>query len=171
MRDMNRPADKQRSELVERIHHAFRDVSPPSGENLWCPGYIDIWGDGDCMTPKAWPSIPLRALRGSSIKLTIASVDAFAFWLPRYLLAAIEEPDGLDVGMDGLIVALRLPCPVQIADDKYHRSRFDNLTGEQKSIVRDVLELVRDHPAYEVLRSDLGNDTLCALRDYWGDVS
>jgi hypothetical protein len=104
-----------------------------------------------------WKSIPRDVLRQHSSDLALFSLDGFRFYLPAYLLAALD--DFWDVRE---FVLSHLTPPE--AEDSEQRRRFEHLTPAQKNAVRACLEYFRDEAPGDVSRAHVAE----ALARYWG---
>ena len=159
---------RQREALVARVRRAFADVPCPSADDLWMPDYIDIWSDAEGMCPPRWEDIPPAALRGCGFRLRRASVATFRFWLPRYLIGVLVEPDAIDDALDDIEFGLRYPGSLRTVSAAYVLQRYTSLTPEQAACVRDVLRHICVAP--EFARLDLREAARISLAEYWDHI-
>jgi hypothetical protein len=79
----------------EMIEKAFEDVPHP-GDNIIthdCPECLDLW---DFLHEKSWRDLKFPELHNFHTSLPLLTDEAFLFFLPGYMLAALENWDQAD---------------------------------------------------------------------------
>lgn len=141
------------------IREAFAEVPYPGDSSIaYDP---DDWEGRDInldFSGYHWRELPHAIVSYHDSALSFLSAAGMQFYLPAYLLAALES-DG-DV-LDSVLYALR-PSEDQRKD--YFESPEASFTTLQRRAVRAFLEWVRD----EVAESDGGDAARQALDAYWG---
>lgn len=138
----------------EQIERAFEDVPYPGDEHIVSdPGWekdvlaLDFKG-------KHWKDISRETLRRHQDDLALFTPAGRKFYLPAYLLAALDDRGDL-LGW----VIIRLTLPETLMFQRMFHSDFDGYSPAQKSAIRAFLEYIRD-----ALSSD---DAAAALERYW----
>lgn len=154
----------RREQLKQQVEEAFASVPYPGDERIaYAP---DAW---ECEELNAdfrglhWKSVPRDVLRRHSDDLALFSIDGFLFFLPAYLLAALD--DFWDVR--GFVLShLTPPEESEGGSEAWTSSlrRFEHLTPAQKHAVRACLEYFRDEAPGDVSRAHVSQ----ALARYWG---
>lgn len=156
--------DAKREQLKRQIEAAFVDVpSPGDGRIAYAP---EAW-EGEELNADFqghhWKDFPREVLRQHSHDLALFSAEGFLFYLPAYLLAALD--DFWDVRE---FVLSRLTLPEESSEAAPQRefalNQFELLTPAQKNAVRASLELFRDEARGETSRAHVST----ALERYWG---
>ena len=141
--------DESKIELVERISRAWKDVPYPGVENIFTPDSYDGEGITDYFKDTTWQGHKPEILRAHDSAIsTFFTKEAYHYWLPAFLIAAVEDPDELSQGVDALVESF-------IPDDSWSKeeylSRMAMLTNEQKRVIINVIEYLAEtysHPDY-----------------------
>ena len=155
-----------RAETVRRtIEQAFDDFPYPGDAQLVSPGDdggVDLRED---LKGKHWKEIPRDILRYHHDDLPFLSNIGLRYYLPAYLLAALEDDwDFLHFVIFNLAPTLDMYGYESKQD--YLRKRFSEFTPTQKLAIREFMEFVRDEMSDRPMRSQIAS----ALEDYWGTV-
>ncbi|HZI08286.1 MAG TPA: DUF6714 family protein [Archangium sp.] len=149
--------------LRRQIEAAFADASPPGDDHI---GY----------DPEDWESVELartfkgrhwRDLSPSELQYhssSFLSSEGFRYYLPAYLLAALEEHGNL---MPHTVYGLTLPAessPEDLTLRAWQLERFEGLSPTQKRAVRAFLEYARDEASHYFSQ---GQEPRLALTSYW----
>lgn len=119
--------------LISMIRSAWTDATPPLPDNISKPTYDDE-GVSDYFTGKSWQGHNAAQLRRLSHALTFFTDEAFAYYLPAYMIADIEEPDVSDINVEGILFRL----------DGYQGPAIVSRLGSmQRSTLRAYVEFVQ----------------------------
>lgn len=130
--------DKQR--LVEQIQRAWADVQYPGDGNIFTPDSYDDEGITEYFSGTTWKGHSVENLRAHETALsTFFMPAAYHYWLPAYLLAAVEDPDELSQGVDSLVRSF-VPRDASSLFKQEQQERLRLLSNEQKMAVIGVLE-------------------------------
>lgn len=135
-------SDPDKLELVRSIQWAWADVTYPGDENIFVPDSYDDEGITEYFSGTTWKGHNTAELRAYQTALSsFFTPTAYHYWLPAYLIAAVEDPDELSQGVDSLIRSFIPPndSATFIAE---HRERMRLLTKEQKLAIVGVLEFL-----------------------------
>lgn len=107
-------AAEEIAQIVEAIRQPFTwRPLPGKGDITHCT-YDKKYGgqyDGPCpecvqmaryFAGKHWSKLTARALRRHGEATALFTVEAYCFLLPAYLIAAVTDPETLDIALDGL---------------------------------------------------------------------
>ena len=134
--------DSVAESIVEKIKLAWDGVPYPGDSNIFTPHSYDDEDITDYFRGTTWEGHSAESLRmHSSAISTFFTPIAFHYWLPAYLVAAIEDPEELDVGLDSLISSL-FPERDGSSFQAEQQERFALLTNEQKLAVISTLEFI-----------------------------
>jgi hypothetical protein len=127
------------SEVLRLIHDAWRDVPYPGDDNIFTK---DSYDDEDIVNyfgGTTWRNRDPAKLRAHSSAFTFFTPQAFHYWLPAFLIAAIENPEEADVICDYI--------PWSVCD-VYAPERWPLFSPEQRQAVavyfRFQIERFRD---------------------------
>ncbi|HEX2570552.1 MAG TPA: DUF6714 family protein [Polyangia bacterium] len=130
----------RREALQRQIEEAFADVPYPGDDHI-----IDDPNDWEaaellaCFKGKHWKELGYEDLFQNS--LSFVGIDAYAFYLPAYLLGALDDYKDLISVVFGL-------CPTWSEEDAEHLQwqlrRYDRLNNRQRAAVRSFLEYMRE---------------------------
>jgi len=81
-------------DLREEIELAFTDTPYPGDDNIAGP---NDEGTLEYFSGKTWKGHSARELRKHSSSLYFLTPDAFRYFLPAYMVAAVEQPDEADI--------------------------------------------------------------------------
>ena len=162
-------ATMQAEDLVARIRDAFADV--------WCPLHLTSGPIGSLIDEvshfehdvRNWPGFDVdRAYRYSDL-LGVFTPEAYRFYLPKFLVAAVDPACNLQV--TEVLVWRLFPPPVSSLQDRAHfEARTALLTAAQVDAVREFLRFVaeRDAEEYAIFDGDEEVETpQRALDRYW----
>ena len=129
--------------LRERIESAFAGVTLGGGIGLKEGDGIDDYAEADVLDQlhtederSDWHRLSSDDLLSHQFSISFMDAEGFRFHLPAWMLAELR-----DEGIVGLISSL---C--RIAPHAEHK--FALLSPEQRSVVREFLEFMRDDPDY-----------------------
>lgn len=126
--------------LVAMIRSAWACAIPPEADNISRPTYDD---EGVCayFSGKTWEGHTARQLRLLDFAPGIFTQEAFAYYLPAYLIADIEYPEISDTNMERVLYWLdrdNLRNP-----DMKGPTVIDRLTKLQRSALRAYVVFVQ----------------------------
>ena len=134
--------DSVAESIVEKIKCAWDGVPYPGDTNIFTPHSYDDEDITDYFRGTTWEGHAVKSLRRHSSAIsTFFTPLAFHFWLPAYLIAAIEDPEELDSGLNSLISSL-LPERDNSPSVIEHQERIALLTNEQRRAVIATLEFI-----------------------------
>jgi hypothetical protein len=118
------------SEVIRLIEDAWRDVPYPGDSKIFTP---DSYDDEDIVNyfgGTTWRGHSPTGLRCHSSAFTFFTAEAFRYWLPAFMIAAIQDPEEADV------VVERIPSSLS---DSYAPKRWALFTRAQKQAVAAYL--------------------------------
>ena len=144
--------------LRQEIEEAFADVPYPGDDHLVDEPYD--WEAAElleCFKGRHWKELSHEDLFQNS--LTFVGLDAYTFYLPAYLYAALDDYDRSDHVVYGL-------CPTTDNAQllQWDLRRYDRLDARQRAAVRHFLEYMRDEKRSYLLDAEEVRD---ALERYW----
>lgn len=98
-------------EVIRQIEAAWRDVPYPGDDHIFTP---DSYDDEDIVNyfgGTTWRGHKPADLRAHSSAFTFFTPEAYHYWLPAFLIAAIEDPGAADVIVDYIPWSLTDGCP------------------------------------------------------------
>jgi hypothetical protein len=126
------PAKKQ---LIDRIEKAWKDVPYPGDDQIFTPKSYDDEDVTRYFSGTSWKGHTVQDLRAHSSAISsFFTPAAYHYWLPAFLIAAVEDPDELSQGYDSIIWSL---LPNEAAE---FEARMALLTDAQKRTIIDVIE-------------------------------
>ena len=134
--------DSVAASIVEKIKIAWDGVPYPGDNNIFTPHSHDDEDITEYFRGTTWEGHSARSLMGHSSAIScFFTPTAYHYWLPAYLIAAIEYPEELDAGLDSLISSL-FPERDGSSFHAEQQERFALLTYEQKQAVISTLEFL-----------------------------
>jgi len=125
--------------LVHRIEAAFEHTSLPLDAEISMPTYDDE-GTAAYFRGKTWRGHTARQLRRLDFSLTVMTAEAFAYFLPAYMLADIKQPEDADTISEALLFHL---SPNIAANEQRCRRIVTLLSQPQREAVAEYFEHVR----------------------------
>lgn len=154
-----------RTEAIRRrVEAAFADAPYPGDDHIgYDPGDWESAELSRAFKGRHWRELSPAELQyhGSSF----LSSEGFRYYLPAYLLAALEDHGNL---MPHTVYGLTLPggsSPEEQRLRAWQLERFDGLIPSQKRAVRAFLEYARDEASHYFSQ---GQEPRLALARYWG---
>ena len=118
------------SEVIHLIEEAWRDVSYPGDARIFTPDSYDDEGIINYFGGTTWRGHTPTNLRAHSSAFTFFTPEAFHYWLPAFMIAAIQSPEEADVICDYI--------PRSVAD-KYASQRWRLFSPAQRQAVAAYL--------------------------------
>ncbi len=153
-------------ELQQRVKSAFALATYPGDDQLVVVtggAHLECEQIRAAFQGKRWQHLPLKFLRYHASSLSFLTPEAFRYYLPAFLLAALQSYKKADMVPFSLVFHLTPP-----AEGDPERSRFDQvvtgLTQEQKVVIATFLQYMLEEHAGDF---PLG-DVQTALERYWG---
>ncbi len=98
-------SDKQK--LVESIEKAWTGVPYPGDQNIFTPESYDDEGITEYFSGTTWKGHTISGLRSRCSAInTFFTPKAYHYWLPAYLIAAVEDPLELSQGAQCLVASV-----------------------------------------------------------------
>jgi hypothetical protein len=134
--------------LVEMIRSAWEGVTPPDGGNISKPTYDDE-GVSEYFTGKTWEGHTARELRILDFAPSVFTDEAFAYYLPAYLIADIEDPKESDTNAERVLFWLSQEN--QRPSENRGPSVIAKLSELQRSALCEYVAFIqeREHGLYE----------------------
>lgn len=155
--------DSRREALQRQIEAAFADAPHPGDDHI---GYdADDWESAElarAFKGRHWRELTPAELQYHSS--SFLSSEGFRYYLPAYLLAALEDHGNL---MPHTVYGLTLPpgsSPEELRLRVWQLGRFEGLSPAQKRAVREFLEYARDAASHYFSQ---GQEPRLALERYW----
>lgn len=133
-------------ELRHEIEAAFAETKYPGDDRL----VYDNSGDHlECnevaaaFRAKEWRELSVDMLRRHSQSLFFMTPEAYRFYLPAYLIAALLDYDKADTISDSVVFSL-IP-PSDDRDAESYRQRMQGFTSAQRQVIRSFLEFMKQH--------------------------
>lgn len=153
----------RREALLRQIETAFADTPHPGDDHI---GYdSDDWESAEltrAFKGRHWRDLSPAELQYHSS--SFLSSEGFRYYLPAYLLAALEDHGNL---MPHTVYGLTPPeasSPEEQRLRAWQLERFEGLSPAQKRAVRAFLEYARDEASHYFSQ---GQDPRLALERYW----
>jgi hypothetical protein len=118
------------AEVIRSIEHAWRDVPYPGNRNIFTP---DSYDDEDIVRyfgGTTWRGHDPTKLRAHSSAFMFFTPEAFHYWLPAFMIAALQSPTEADVILD------HIPRSVS---NKYAACRWPLFSDIQRQAVATYL--------------------------------
>jgi len=131
-------------ELVQEIERAFAGAENPGSERL--VEYPDHWESPAVIESFAgthWNDVPLDTLINHRLSLPLFTPEAFRFYLPAFLRAAVLHPATVDTLTENLFFMLTPPESLEAEMDLFLR-RLNGLNAEQKAVIRKFIKLYNE---------------------------
>ena len=128
------------SDLIAMIRSAWADAQPPDDGNISRRTYDDE-GVTAYFSGKTWDAHTARQLRILDFAPCIFTQVAFAYYLPAYLIADIEDPETSDTNMERVVYWLDRDNVRGLADDG--PLVIDRLTAPQRSALSRYISFIR----------------------------
>lgn len=120
------------TEVIRSIENAWRDVAYPGDSKIFTPDSYDDEGIVNYFCGTTWRGHDTLSLRAHSSAFTFFTPEAFHYWLPAFLIAAIQDPAEADVIVD------YIPWSVS---DSYASQRWPLFSQAQRQAVAAYLRL------------------------------
>jgi len=88
------------AEVIRSIESAWRDVAYPGDNKIFTPDSHDDEDIVNYFRGTTWRGHEPAKLRAHSSAFTFFTPEAFHYWLPAFMIAAIENPEEADVIVD-----------------------------------------------------------------------
>src|SRR5687767_12111921 len=88
------------AEVIQLIENAWRDVEYPGDDRIFTPDSYDDEDITNYFRGTTWRGHDTAKLRARSSAFTFFTPEAFHYWLPAFLIAAVENPEDADVLLD-----------------------------------------------------------------------
>ena len=95
-----------------------------------------------------WESMPDALIEAHEISLPLLSPEAFAYFLPAYMLYALDHLTWRHSASEHTVYAVGPDKPANDDHADWHRTRFRALTPQQAAVVEDFLALVEKDPDF-----------------------
>ena len=121
--------------LIKTIAKAWANVPYPGDQNIFTPHSYDDEHITEYFSRTTWKGHTIAGLRSRCSAISVFfTPKAYHYWLPAYLIAAVEDPMELSQGVYSLVASV---TPGKGSDLE---EKMALLTNEQKMAVIKVLE-------------------------------
>ncbi len=117
--------------LIAEIRSAFKDVQRPKGD-LFIPKKQDE-GEEEYFADKTSEGHSVEALRYHEVAMGLFTPEAHQYFLPAFMVAALEDPDAADVIPDHILYHF------SEYDREFWKKRVSILSNAQKSVIAKFL--------------------------------
>ncbi|MFY0563591.1 DUF6714 family protein [Archangium lansingense] len=156
--------NSRREAIRQQLEAAFADAPYPGDDHI---GYdTEDWESAELVRAfkgKHWKELTPAELQYHSS--SFLSSEGFRYYLPAYLLAALEDHGNL---MPHTVYGLTLPAGSSSGEQRlraWQLERFEQLSPAQKHAVRAFLEYARGEASHYFSQ---GQEPRLALTRYWG---
>jgi hypothetical protein len=147
--------DVQRESLEAEIRAAFAGTAHP-GEGQIAPHDCDECAElRSAFTTVRWDAMPHALIEANASALTLLSPEAFAYFLPGYLLYALRHLTWQSAPSEMTIYALGSKAKHSGALEDWERERLKPLTAEQARVIDRFLELVEQDDEFSEYLGDV----------------
>ncbi len=94
-------------QVIRLIEDGWREVPYPGDDKIRTPDSIDDDGIVSYFAGTTWRGHAPANLRANSSAFSFFSPDAFHYWLPAFLIAAINDPEEADVVVEYIAWSVR----------------------------------------------------------------
>jgi hypothetical protein len=129
-------------ELVAAIRAAWAGAVPPEATNISMKTYDDE-GVAAYFSGKTWEGHAPRQLRLLDFAPCIFTADAFAYYLPAYLIADIEDPETSDDNIPRVLYFLGAENDARPSSGR-GRNVIRRLDGPQRAALRAYLAFLEE---------------------------
>lgn len=132
------------AEFVQKIEQAFAGAEHPGQDRL--VAYPDYWESPsviESFADTAWDSVPLDTLINHRLSLPLFTPEAFRFYLPAFLRAAVLHPVAVDTLTENLFFMLTPPESAGPEMDLF-LGRVAGLNAAQKAVIRKFIKLYNE---------------------------
>ena len=98
---------------------------------------------------RAWTEAQQRALEDCAKDIVALTVEAFVYYIPAFMCAAVANPEG-----DAATYAMYALCPLG-SFDTFDASTCALFTKGQAAVVGDFLQFLNDEPSFELFTEEM----------------
>ena len=136
----------QADPLQRQIEKAFARCTYPGDHRLvydTSGGHLECNQVAKVFRGKHWRDIPLETLRTQHSAIFFFTPEAYAYFLPAYLIAGALHYEDADAIPDTVVFSLTPPDDPDLYDA--HRLRMQSFTPEQRNAIIAFLQFLKDH--------------------------
>jgi hypothetical protein len=128
-------------ELAAEIEGAFESLSYPGDDDLiGAPTHWEAPEVLEAFRGKHWKDVPLSVLFTHRLSLPLFSDEAFRFYLPAYLVAALLHPEEVDTLRENVFFSLTPPESEGPRASSF-MERMKRFDAQQTAAIRRFVEL------------------------------
>jgi len=136
--------DTDKQKLIEKIKLAWNEVEYPGDDNIFVKDSYDDEGITDYFKGTTWLGHSVQELRAHETAISIFfTCPAYHYWLPAYLIAAIQDPEELSQGIDAIVNSLTPPQDKEWGQEEF-QAKMATLSNDQKMVIITVLEYLAE---------------------------
>jgi hypothetical protein len=137
-------------ELVRLIEAAWRDVPYPGDGHIIHPGPPDIDDIVDYFAGTTWRGHDATDLRCHSAAFSYFTPEAFHYWLPAFMIAAVRDPRSADVILDNIPSVVAPEHPYDWRERDREHDTWRRFTQPQRDAVAAYLRYqIEQNAAYD----------------------
>lgn len=130
--------------LSHEIERAFAGVENPGKDKL--VEYPDHWESPEVVESFAdmhWDAVPLDTLVKHRLSLPLFTAEAFRFYLPAFLRAAVLHPAAVDTLTENAFYMLTPPESIGPEMEQF-LARISGLSAQQKAVIAKFIKLYNE---------------------------
>jgi len=144
------------AELKRKIADAFKGVPAPAHDRIALHECDECTELRDAFAGKDWRSMDCEFLEAYCSRLSLLSPEALPYYLPAYLLCALDNFDPDNMVAEFTIYHLSPEERIAQSHAEWWREQLRFLTAEQMAVVGEFMQLVREHEGFRVYLGDVG---------------
>ncbi len=129
--------------LAEKIEKAFSEAAYPGDDKLVydnSPEQLECVEVRNTFRGKHWNEIPLKVLQQNADSIFFFTPEAYRFYLPAYMIAAVISYRNADLIPTSVISSLTMPDTE--TDSALFLKKVQGFSPTQKSVIRSFLEFI-----------------------------
>jgi hypothetical protein len=147
--------DVQRESLEAEIRSAFAGATLPTEDQIAPHQCHECAELRSAFTSVRWDAMPDALVEAHAVALPLLSPEAFAYFLPGYLLYALRHLTCQSAPSEMTIYALGPKAKDNRASEDWERERVKPLTEEQARVIDRFLELVEKDDEFSEYLGDV----------------
>src|SRR5258706_231926 len=144
------PLDHQSNEqLAEIVQKAFASSKYPGDDRLVYDNsgaHLECNQVADAFRGRHWSDLPMSFLRSNADSIFFFTPEAYRFYLPAYLLAAIRSFREADIIPDNIVHSLTLPATERPGRQRFE-ARVQEFNEQQRLAIKKFLKFLSSEHA------------------------
>jgi len=150
-RDVSEFDMKSYAIIIDRIKEVFPRIEPPDSVVGFSKRYPDYEEIQTVFTGMPWWEFNCNLVKDNFDKLSLLTSEAFHYYLPAYLLCALEDFDPFSTVLEFTIYSL---MPDDSNDAQFLKTRARHFTVDQKKVLIQFLLFVIEDERMELHDAD-----------------